>query len=635
MATGSASPITNSCCTSGETTMTQANSAKADLILHNGKVATLDTRKPTAEAVAVRESKFVAVGSDNEVLKLRGEHTRVIDARGRAVIPGLYDSHLHLIRGGLNYNMELRWDGVPSLADALRMLKEQARRTPPPQWVRVVGGWTEFQFSERRMPTLEEINTAAPDTPVFVLHLYDRAFLNGAALRACGYTKDTPDPPGGEIQRDRHGNPTGLLIARPNAMILYATLAKGPKLSYEDQVNSTRHYMRELNRLGITSVSDAGGGFQNYPDDYRVVSDLAKRGELTVRIAYNLFTQRPKQEKEDFTKWVRMTKPGEGDDYLRVNGAGEMLVFSAADFEDFLEPRPDLPQSLETELTEVVTLLARNRWPFRLHATYDESITRFLNVFEAVNRDVPFNGLRWFFDHAETISERNIERVRALGGGIAVQDRMAFQGEYFIDRYGRKAAEHSPPIRRMLELGVPVGAGTDATRVASYNPFVSLYWLVTGKTVGGTAMYPEANRLDRLEALRRYTVGSAWFSGEEIKKGTIEVGKLADLAMLSADYFSVPDEVIKRIESVLTIVGGKVVYGAGEFERLALPPLPVSPDWSPVKVYGGYQQAQPALVHQCAQPSLLHQLLHAFAERTRGLAGRRGPVGLPCECFAF
>jgi predicted amidohydrolase YtcJ len=256
-------------------------------------------------------------------------------------------------------------------------------------------------------------------------------------------------------------------------------------------------------------------------------------------------------------------------------------------------------------------------------------------VFEAVNRDVPFAGLRWFFDHAETISERNLERVRALGGGIAVQHRMAFQGEYFLERYGRKAAEQSPPIRRMLAMGVPVGAGTDATRVASYNPFVSLYWLVSGKTVGGTALYPEANRLDRAEALRRYTVGSAWFSGEEDTKGTVEVGKLADLAVLSADYFSVPEEEIKRIESVLTIVGGRVVYGAGEFERLAPPALPVSPGWSPVGVYGGYHQAQPALAHECAQPGLLHQLLHAVAEKTRGLAGRRAPVGLPCECFAF
>src|ERR1700740_1608690 len=218
------------------------------------------------EAIAISEGKVTATGGNDEIVRLRGPRTRVIDARRRTLIPGLNDSHMHPIRGGLNYNLELRWDGVPSLAEALRMLKEQAARTPAPQWARVVGGWTEFQFVERRMPTLDEINAAAPDTPVFVLHLYDRAWLNGGALRAGGYTKDTPEPPGGEIERDRHGNPTGLLLAKPNANILYSTLAKGPKLSQEDQLNSTRLFMRELNRYGITSAIDAGGGFQNSPD---------------------------------------------------------------------------------------------------------------------------------------------------------------------------------------------------------------------------------------------------------------------------------------------------------------------------------------------------------------------------------
>src|SRR6202045_777603 len=308
-----------------------------DTILHNARIAT--NRVPAfVEAVAITAGTISATGTDDEILRLRGPMTKVIDGKRRTVIPGLNDSHMHPIRGGLNFNMELRWDGVPSLADALRMLKEQARRTPPPQWVRVVGGWTEFQFAERRMPTLDETNAVSPDTPVFVLHLYDRAILNRAALRAVGYTRDTPDPPGAEIQRDKSGNPTGLLIARPNAGLLYATLAKGPKLPPEDQANSTRHFMRELNRLGVTSVIDAGGGFQNYPEDYQVIEDLHKRGEMTLRIAYNLFTQKPKQEKEDFARWIKMTGPGKGDDFFRCNGAGEMLVFSAADFEDFLEP---------------------------------------------------------------------------------------------------------------------------------------------------------------------------------------------------------------------------------------------------------------------------------------------------------
>src|SRR5437660_2853854 len=288
------------------------------LILHNGKIATVNPKQPEAQAIAIAGGRFGAVGSDGDLLKLRGPDTRVIDLGGRRVVPGLNDSHLHVIRGGLNYNMELRWDGVPSLADALRMLREQARRTPSPQWVRVVGGWTEFQFAERRMPTIDEINAAALDTPVFVLHLYDRALLNRAALLACGYTKDTPDPPRGEIQRDKQGRPTGLLIARPNAMILYSSLAKGPKLSPDHQTNSTRHFMRELNRLGITSCIDAGGGFQNYPDDYQVIEELHRRGEMTVRIAYNLFTQRPKQELDDFAKWIKMTKPGDGSDFYCV-----------------------------------------------------------------------------------------------------------------------------------------------------------------------------------------------------------------------------------------------------------------------------------------------------------------------------
>src|SRR5882672_11526166 len=321
--------------------------ADAELILRNGRISTLDPRNPQASAVAVRGGRFVAVGDDARVMQLAGPGTRVVDANQRRVIPGLIDSHMHIIRGGLNYNMELRWDGVRSLADALRMLKAQVARTPAPQWVRVVGGFTEHQFAEKRLPTLDELNAVARDTPVFILHLYDRALLNGAALRAVGYTKDTPEPPGGQIVRDTQGNPTGLLLAKPNAAILYATLAKGPKLPLEYQINSTRHFMRELNRLGVTGAIDAGGGFQNYPEDYEVIQQLADAGQLTVRIAYNLFTQKPKEEKDDFLRWTASSKYQQGDDYFRHNGAGEMLVFSAADFEDFRQPRPDMPPEME------------------------------------------------------------------------------------------------------------------------------------------------------------------------------------------------------------------------------------------------------------------------------------------------
>src|SRR5580692_2773043 len=276
-----------------------------DLILHHGLLTTLDRSNPAATAVAIKDGLFTAVGDDREVMPLAGPSTQIVDLKGRRALPGLIDNHLHIIRGGLNFNMELRWDGVPSLADAMRMLQRQVAVTPPPQWVRVVGGFTEHQFAEKRLPTIAELNEAAPDTPVFVLHLYDRALLNAAALRVVGYTKSTPAPPGGEIVRDAGGNPTGLLLAKPNAGILYATLAKGPKLPFDYQVNSTRHFMRELNRLGVTGAIDAGGGSQNYPEDYAVIRKLHEDGQLTIRLAYNLFTQKPKGEKQDFLDWTR------------------------------------------------------------------------------------------------------------------------------------------------------------------------------------------------------------------------------------------------------------------------------------------------------------------------------------------
>jgi len=635
-------------------TTTSTASTAPDLILHNGRFTTLDRTNPTASAVAIKDGRFVRVGRAEDVLPLAGSATRVVNLQGKPVLPGLIDNHLHIIRGGLNFNLELRWDGVRSLADAMGMLKRQVAITPAPQWVRVVGGFTEHQFVEKRLPTIAELNAVAPDTPVFILHLYDRALLNGAALRAVGYTRDTPAPPGGEIVRDSAGNPTGLLLAKPNASILYATLAKGPKLPLEYQVNSTRHFMRELNRLGVTGAIDAGGGFQNYPEDYQVIQQLADAGQLTIRLAYNLFTQKPKQEKEDFLNWTATSTYKQGDDYFRHNGAGEMLVFSAADFEDFRQPRPDMAPEMEGELEEVVRVLAQNRWPWRLHATYDETIERALDVFEKVNQDTPLEGLNWFFDHCETISEKSIDRIAALGGGIAVQHRMAYQGEYFVERYGAGAAEATPPVKRMLEKGVNVSAGTDATRVASYNPWVSLSWLVTGKTVGGMQLYPQANCVDRETALRMWTEKVTWFSNEVGKKGRIEAGQLADLIVPDRDFFGCPESDIADTTALLTMVGGKIVYGAGPFASLdeGTPPVAM-PDWSPARTFGGYagwadkeapangtpmQKAlhNAAAACACANNCNVHAHQHATAWSSKlpvsDLKGFWGALG--CACWA-
>lgn len=568
---------------------------KADIIITNAKITTLDDQLPDAEAIAIAGNKILAVGNTREVLRLKRATTKIIDAKGKTVIPGLFDSHLHVIRGGRFYNAELRWDGVKTLKRALEMLKEQAQRTPEGQWVRVVGGWNEYQFEEKRLPTLAEINEATGKVPAFILYLYGKAWLNKAGLQKLGINGTTPNPAGGLIEKDNNGNPTGLLVAEPNAFILYSTLAKLPELTNEEKINSTLQYMTELNRLGVTAVMDAGGGFQNFPDDYAITDSLNRAGKISVRLPYFLFAQKKGTELADYTRWTGMVDidhpagGGHNETDYHVAGGGENLVADAADFENFLFPRPELPASMESNLKPVLQLLIKNRWPFRLHATYNESITRDLNVIEEVNKTTPLNGLVWFFDHAETISEENIQRIKALRGGVSIQHRMAFQGESFIHRYGKAAALAAPPVKKMLEAGLPVGMGTDGTRVATYNPWVALYWITTGNTIGGTSIMAKENTLDRTTALRLYTSGGHSLIHEDGTKGKIKKGYSADLVILSDDYFSVTDEQIKSITSLLTIVDGKIVWATGDHAAAAPAPLPVIPEWSPVKYYGGYQ----------------------------------------------
>jgi predicted amidohydrolase YtcJ len=348
-------------------------------------------------------------------------------------------------------------------------------------------------------------------------------------------------------------------------------------------------------------------------------------------MAYSLFAQKPGEEMADYTRWLGMTKPGEGDAVLRVNGAGENLVWSAADFENFLQPRPDLKPIMESELDQIIRKLVEANWPWRIHATYDESIGRFLDVFERVHRDHPIDRLGWFIDHAETVSERNLERIQALGGGIAIQHRMAYQAEYFIRRYGKAAVQARPPLRTMLKMGLPVGGGTDGTRVASYHPWTCLWWLVTGKSVGGTVINDPENRLSREEALQLWTKGSAWFSGEDGSKGELSVGQMADFAVLDIDYFNIDEDAIRGIESVMTVVDGKIVYAKDEFAAHDADLPPVSPDWSPVTHYGGYHNSHTTVGHGAANHHN-HQHLPGHGHWIMGADGRMWQTG--CNCSA-
>ena len=572
----------------------------ADLIIHHARVTTQvpDGQEPTA--VAVRDGKILAVGSDEAIMRLRTAATRVVDAHGRRLIPGLNDSHLHPTRGARYYAAELRWDGVPSLAEALDRVRRAAEVTPDGQWVRVVGGWSPHQFAEKRMPTSEELTRAAPRTPVFVLHLYSSGIYNRKGMDLAQLATATA-PAGGTIEKGPDGQPTGRILATPRPTILYQAVARLGELPAEAQASSARHFYRELNRFGLTSAIDAGGGGHAYPAHYAASFDLARTEGLPLRIAYYLFAQTPGRELGDIQGWVDGARLDANADARHENGlvlegAGETLVWSAGDFENFQADRPDLDANpaWRDELTAATRTLVRRRWPIRIHATYDETIDRVLSVFEAVDREertagrAGFTGLRWAIDHVETIQPAQIRRIAALGGGVLIQNRMAFAGEDFIARYGAEAAGHAPPVRQLLAAGIPVGLGTDGTRVSSYNPWLSLYWLVSGRSVGGAPLLSAANRLDRAKALELYTVGSAWFSGEERLKGRIAPGQYADLAILNADYFTVPDDQIRGIESVLTVTGGDIVHAAGDYASLAPPLEPILPAWSPVRLFDGY-----------------------------------------------
>lgn len=571
------------------------------MVLANGRFWTNDPSRPSASAIGVQDGLIVAVGDVREV---RGAlpGAEVIDLQGMTVIPGLTDSHTHVIRGGRFYAAELRWDGVTSLERGLAMIAEQARRTPPGQWVRVVGGWSPHQFAERRLPTPEELTRAAPDTPVFVAYLYSRGFLNRAGVQALGLTPETiveKTQPGTRYELGASG---AVLHAEPNPGLIYGTIGALPPLTAEDQIASSRSFYRELTRFGLTGVVDAGGGGHAFPEDYGSSDHLARAGELPLRVSYDLFPQKPGRELDDFRAWTRdyalnQNLAEELEHGFELDGAGEFLTWTAGDFENFLAPRPDLDErpGWREELTAVTRTLLRARWPLRMHATYDESITKIMEVFEAAHAAEQaegrpgFAGVRWAIDHAETVSPANIARIGRLGGGVAIQNRMAFAGEFFAERYGREAAASAPPLRDLIESGVPLGAGTDGTRVSSYNPWLAVQWMITGATVGGERLMGERHRLSREEALRLWTSGSAWFAGEEALRGRLAPGLYADLAVLSDDVFAVDERRIGGIESVLTMTGGAVVHGAGPFAGLA-PEMPtVSPSWSPVARFGGFE----------------------------------------------
>jgi predicted amidohydrolase YtcJ len=527
----------------------------ADRILVNGKVLTGNAAGAVSQAIAVRDDRILAVGTNAEIRKLAGKATRLVDLQGRTVIPGLIDSHMHAIRAALSFATEVNWIGASTLEEALQRIRDGAKRAGPGGWLIVAGGWTEQQFKEKRRPTQAELAAAAPGHPVYVQWFYAWAMLTDPALEALKIKSDADLPAGLKLEM-ADGKPTGA-IAGPAIAALFGRL---PAPSFAEQVDGTKKFFSELNRLGLTGVIDPGG-FNMSPETYQALFRVWREGQLTMRVSYSLFAQKGGRELEEFKELAQMTPMGFGDAMLRFNGIGERVTFGMYN--------NDAPtEEQKSQLYAAAKWAAERGMTLTQHWNNDRSVGHLLDVLERVNREIPIAPLRWSIAHLNDASDASLARMKSLGVGWAMQNAMYFEGERFIAERGPAAARRAPPVMSALRIGVQVGAGTDAHRVMSYNPFVALQWLLDGRTTGGTQLRTQEEIPSRHEALRLYTSGSAWFDRSDGRRGTLEAGKLADLAVLSKDYLKVPVAEIGGIESLLTMVGGRVVYAAGPFLRL-------------------------------------------------------------------
>lgn len=532
-----------------------ASAQAPDTVLVNGQIATVDADSSIQEALAIRDGRIVAVGDTADIQRLADSSTRVIDLEGRTVIPGLIDSHMHAIRAGLSFATEVNWAGARSLAEALGRISEAADTMAPGAWLIVAGGWNVQQFAENRRPTQAELQQAAPDNPVYVQLGYGWAMMTPRAHEALDLASEADLPQGGRFELDEAGNPTGAVTGG-----IVALFDRLPKPTFEERVEGTKKFFRELNRLGMTGVSDPGGNNLT-PPDYAALFSVWRQGDMTVRVAYSLGAQTPGAELEAFQALTMLLPMGFGDNMLHFNGLGEQVTSA-------INNNNDPSDEVKAQFYDVARWAAERGMTITVHWGSDGSVDHLLGIFERVNEEFPIAPLRWSIAHLNDASVPSLERMKVLGVGWTMQDAMYFGGDGLVQRVGADAASRIPPVETARQMGVVVGAGTDAHRVASYNPFTALQWLLDGRSVGGTVTRGPEERPGRMDALRFYTSGSAWFTHDDDERGSLGVGKLADLAVLSADYLTVPIDEVGSLESLLTMVGGRIVYAAGPYRQL-------------------------------------------------------------------
>jgi predicted amidohydrolase YtcJ len=539
--------------------VTTALAQAADTVLFNGKILTVDKDFSVREALAIGHGQILASGTSVAMKKLAGDKAKLIDLGGRTVVPGLTDGHIHGIRAALTFGTEVNWIGVPTLKEALEKIREAGKTQKPGSWIVVAGGWTEEQFAEKRRPAAAEVSEAAPDNPVYIQHLYDWLLLTPKAMEALNIREDADVTPGGKLERDGDNHPTG--IVNGNGNTLGKVFDRLPKPTMDQQVDGSKKFFREMNSLGITGIVD-GGGVSMYPANYQAVFKLWHDKQLTVRVAYHLCAPKPGSELADLQNLTQLLPQGFGDDMLHFNGPGEILIW--ADWTD-----GDITPDGKARLAELLRWAASKGYTIQLHWNPDRTVHDLLDIVEDIKKDFPVRDLRWTVLHLYNASEDNLKRMKSLGLVWGVQDGPYFGGERLQRDEGIEKAKGLPPIATALRLGLTVAGGTDAHRVSSYNPFVSLQWYLDGTTIGGVKTRGDAEAPSRRQALEMYTRNSAFMANDDDRRGTLEPGKFADLAVLSSDYLTAPVSEIGKIRSLLTMVGGKVVYAAAPFAKLA------------------------------------------------------------------
>lgn len=524
---------------------------EADLLLVNGKVVTVDDQFRIAQAVAIKGSRIVAVGTTAAVRKQGAAGARVIDLKGRTVIPGLIDNHAHWIRAA--EHDELRFDGVTSRKQALRMLAERLKTARPGEWVVTLGGWSEEQFLDdpRGFP-LDELDRMAPNNPVVIQAVYNHSYLNTAALKAAKIDETTPDPANGKIEKDAAGKPTGLVRGAGGVAFV---AAKIPYSSPEVWLADTRKLVTELNAMGLTAWLDAGGRGMG-PKHYETYRTLAERGELNIRAFWTTIQQpaTPAQV-DEVLKMIAQQKPFQGSDYFDNVGWGES-GFAPVTTQLLRVGGNTRPEDM-LQFRRVAQALAEKGIYYNTHVEMAPVIDAFLDVYEDLNRSVPFKGLRWSFSHLDQVDAMQLERMKRLGMSAQIHSRPLIQGALMHRVHGDKAWD-MPPFRRVQDSGIRWGLGSDATAVTPSNPFYTLWFAVTGKMIGGRVVNRQS--ITREEALVAHTRSNASILFQEQNLGSIQAGKYADLLVLDRDYLTVPADQIKDIRPLLTLVGGKVVY---------------------------------------------------------------------------